>query len=122
MNNDTAQYLDRVDEYIQKAQRELAKARLQDTGTREEAMFLKEAQLAWTMQALSSGERFPPTEMRREVNLCETATRSNSGFQDALEKCGIEPASANASQPSPRPKGTLGTPFWGAIRVRVYPL
>ena len=37
MNNDTAQYLDRVDEYIQKAQRELAKARLQDTGTREEA-------------------------------------------------------------------------------------
>ena len=46
MNNDTAQYLDRVDEYIQKAQRELAKARLQDTGTREEAMYLKEAQLA----------------------------------------------------------------------------
>ena len=47
------------------------------------------------MQAPSSGERFLPTEMRREVNRCETATRSNSGFPDALENCGIEPASAN---------------------------
>ncbi len=46
MNNDTAQYLDHVDQYIQKAQRELAKARLQETGTREEAGHLKEAQLA----------------------------------------------------------------------------
>lgn len=59
MNNDTAQYLDRVDEYIQKAQRELAKARLQDTGTREEAMYLKEAQLALDNASTVIGRTLP---------------------------------------------------------------
>ena len=59
MNNDTAQYLDRVDEYTQKAQRELAKARLQDTGTREEAMFLKEAQLALDNASTFLGRTLP---------------------------------------------------------------
>ena len=59
MNNDTAQYLDRVDEYIQKAQRELANARLQDTGTREEAMYLKEAQLALDNASTVLGRTLP---------------------------------------------------------------
>ena len=60
MNNDTAQYLVRVDEYIQKALRELAKARLQDTGTREEAMFLtKEAQLALDNASTVLGRTLP---------------------------------------------------------------
>ena len=58
MNNDTALYLDRVDEYIQKAQRELAKARLQETATRQEAMFLKEAQLALDNASTVLGRTF----------------------------------------------------------------
>lgn len=74
------------------------------------------------MQALSSGERFLPTEMRREVNRCETATRSNSGFLDAFENAELNPRPQMQANQAPGQRGTLGTPFWGAIRVRVYPL
>ena len=59
MNNDTVRYLDHVDEYIQNAQRELAKVGLQETGTREEAMYLKEAQLALDNASTGLGRTLP---------------------------------------------------------------
>ena len=59
MNNETTQYLNHVDEYIQKALRELSKARLQVTGTREEAMHLKGAQLALNNASTVLGRTLP---------------------------------------------------------------
>ena len=59
MNNDTATYIDHVDAYIETAQLELAKARLQEFGTREEAMHLAEARLALANASTVLGRTLP---------------------------------------------------------------
>ena len=46
MNKETSLLLNHVDAYIEAAQRELAKARQHESGTRQEAMHLEEARLA----------------------------------------------------------------------------
>ena len=59
MNKETSLFLDHVNDYIKTAQRQLAKARLQDTGTREEAMYLKEARLSLDNASTVLGRTFP---------------------------------------------------------------
>lgn len=60
MNKETSLFLDHVDDYIKSAQRELAKARMQESGSRHEALHLSEARLALNNAATVLGRTLPP--------------------------------------------------------------
>lgn len=59
MNIETSLFLNHVDAYIEAAQRELAKARQHDSGTRQEAMHLEEARLALNNASTVLARTFP---------------------------------------------------------------